>query len=470
MFRNFIDLYARRMMKRWMIAAALLCLVRTGLAQTTAQSDVRTFELVPVAPTTPVLKHRLLFGYTDRIPGNAAVQYMTATELLDDAFIKKIEDASDAYDRKGSDFESLAAAMDRPSIFSLLEIGGRCEECDWQAPIREQGVNTLLPYLGEARHMALMLQFHAVLDARQGNIEDAIRSIRVGYELCRNVGHSPILISGLVGVAMARMMNDALAEVMNRPESPNLYWAVASLPRPLLNLSQNIEAEGASFAKGSMPELAGKNLDEVSAADWRSIFRKFAEISNIPAGPPQPWNDATVPQDILSRDLPKAQEDYAQRYGVSAEQVGQLDPFKVVCTFWYQQYLNRADEQQAMASLPYPVAIIQMKDATGRFRRMWQDESLNPILQWASSFDRAVVTYARGDRMRAALADVEAIRSYAAAHDGALPDHLADIMDTPALDNPMTGRPFDYAVDGENATLWDSQAGDSLSYTIRIRK
>ncbi len=65
---------------------------------------------------------------------------------------------------------------------------------------------------------------------------------------------------------------------------------------------------------------------------------------------------------------------------------------------------------------------------------------------------------------------VEAIRSYAAANGGKLPARLEDVSDTPVPDNPATGLPFDYGVDGDTATLSDSQSEQTLSYTIKIRK
>jgi hypothetical protein len=462
-------------MKRWIIAvAAWLCLVQPGLAQTAPKSDVRTFELVPVAPPTPVLKYELLYRWGDRRPGNAAIQYMTATELMNDAYIKKIDDAGDAYDRKQSNFEALAAALDRPNIYALLELGGRCETCDWQLPLREQGAQAMLPYLGQLLHLARTLECRAVLQARGGNTQQALETVRVGYELSRKVANCPILISGLVGVRISVMASDALAEVMNRPESPNLYWALASLPRPFLRLADNIEAEGAAYAGASIPELGTKRLDSLSAEEWRRIFKQFVEFGT--ASPPpapleaQPWNDERAIAEEITRDLPKAQEDYAQRYGLSADQVAHLDGFKVVCTFWYQQWLNWTEEARAVVSMPYPQIIARFRESTEKYQRMQKDEPANAFLMWVGSFDRAATTYARGDRLRAALADVEAIRSYAAAHDGALPANLQDITDTPALENPLTGRAFEYRVDGENATLSDSQAEYPLSYTIRIRK
>src|SRR5262249_44728583 len=60
---------------------------------------------------------------------------------------------------------------------------------------------------------------------------------------------------------------------------------------------------------------------------------------------------------------------------------------------------------------------------------------------------------ARVDRRLAALRCVEAIRLYAAKHDGKLPATLADIKDLPVPNDPLTGKSLEYAIDGNKATL-----------------
>jgi hypothetical protein len=47
---------------------------------------------------------------------------------------------------------------------------------------------------------------------------------------------------------------------------------------------------------------------------------------------------------------------------------------------------------------------------------------------------------------------VEALRLYAAAHDGRLPAKLADVG-VPLPDDPVTGKPFRYRLDGETADV-----------------
>jgi hypothetical protein len=60
---------------------------------------------------------------------------------------------------------------------------------------------------------------------------------------------------------------------------------------------------------------------------------------------------------------------------------------------------------------------------------------------------------ARLERRIAALRCIEAVRMYAAAHDGKLPASLADISDVPIPIDPVTGKDFAYDVAGSAATL-----------------
>jgi hypothetical protein len=56
-------------------------------------------------------------------------------------------------------------------------------------------------------------------------------------------------------------------------------------------------------------------------------------------------------------------------------------------------------------------------------------------------------------RRFAALQAVEAVRMYAATHDGDPPPNQEALVDSPAPLDPATGTPFEYSVAGSTATL-----------------
>src|SRR5438093_644983 len=61
---------------------------------------------------------------------------------------------------------------------------------------------------------------------------------------------------------------------------------------------------------------------------------------------------------------------------------------------------------------------------------------------------------ARLDRRIAMLQTIEAVRLYAAAHDGKLPAKLADITDVPLPVDPATGQAFEYTLRKDGALLF----------------
>ena len=61
-------------------------------------------------------------------------------------------------------------------------------------------------------------------------------------------------------------------------------------------------------------------------------------------------------------------------------------------------------------------------------------------------------TQARLDQRIALLRHVEALRLYAAEHNGSLPVRLAECP-VPLPDDPFTGKPFRYELDGTTARL-----------------
>ena len=77
------------------------------------------------------------------------------------------------------------------------------------------------------------------------------------------------------------------------------------------------------------------------------------------------------------------------------------------------------------------------------------------------------------DRQVAILRAIEAIRLYAAAHDGQLPETLDQITEVPVPEDPATGKPFLYRRAGAAAILHGPQAGlrnPAPTYRLTIRR
>ena len=90
--------------------------------------------------------------------------------------------------------------------------------------------------------------------------------------------------------------------------------------------------------------------------------------------------------------------------------------------------------------------------------------------------DRLRRTLERLQEQIAMLRQVEALRLYAAEHDGKLPAAPSDIP-VPSPVDPVTGKPFLYTVDGATAHVRgglalseDKSAGSEIHYVVTVRK
>ena len=71
----------------------------------------------------------------------------------------------------------------------------------------------------------------------------------------------------------------------------------------------------------------------------------------------------------------------------------------------------------------------------------------------AASLQSARRASVRADRQIAILRILESLRIYAANHEGHLPQQLSDITEVPIPDDPVTGQPFEYKLEGDRALL-----------------
>ena len=69
---------------------------------------------------------------------------------------------------------------------------------------------------------------------------------------------SSTLIQMLISAAMTQMMAVPLEDLIQAPAAPNLYWALANLPRPFLDLAPAMEGEKHVLEK-EFPQL--KTID-----------------------------------------------------------------------------------------------------------------------------------------------------------------------------------------------------------------
>jgi hypothetical protein len=438
-------------------------------AQSTDSLEHREFELAPVAPTRPALKYQLVYDdLADLLPGNAAILYLDAILLMGSDARAKIDRAQEA-DTKGDSkaFNSLADELELHSVMQELELAARRTECDWQPPYRELGAFTLLPHLEPlAKGIGRFLWVRSKRQINSGKIEESLKTIRIGYELSNDVGREPVVVSGLVSLAIAGQMNDCIAELMSHPDAPNLYWALREIhPRQLI-FRHALDGERAWIVTSAPHLMKLRSGALLSADEWRELIEYAWSIHES-----SPAEGLTRPDPIDSANaetLRQARSAYADAHQMTAADVAELEPIVVLGDFYYRQYQELFDEQYKLRGLPYPILLTLMRDLTERSEPLFREQPGNPFRVFG--MEKVVERFARSDRELAALVAVESLRSYAAEHDGRLPEKLSDVVATPVPDNPATGKPFEYHLHGETATLGDTEFEPALKYTVKTRK
>src|SRR5262249_35536224 len=121
----------------------------------------------------------------------------------------------------------------------------RMDKPDWQIlpKLRTDGISLLLPDLQKMRELARGLQERFREELAQRRFDDALVTAKTMFALSRHMGEHPTLIGGLVGIAIATVAIGPLDEMLEQPGCPNLYWALTSLPHPLISMEKGMEGE-----------------------------------------------------------------------------------------------------------------------------------------------------------------------------------------------------------------------------------
>ena len=457
------------------LAAALLPRAAVAQEQDPDELPVVKLALTPAAEPRPALRYRLLPDDLKRRPGNAATYYYRA--MIDLPGVLKY-----VHDTYGEDFdrwrempldelpkekihkclESFQGAI----LQSLVEATHR-ESCDWD--LQEQaleGIDAiafLLPEYQQIRYLGRMLALRARLEIAERRFDDALFTMQMCYQMGRDTGKPRFLVTGLIGMAQARVMNGQLLALIEAPGSPNLYWAIAGLPRPLVDLRPAVQLE-ISLGPRMFPILRDAETADRSPDQWRELLaRTMRDLSSVGSGSflggkwaaGEEYLTATA---LVLKGYPDAKRELIAS-GMSREEVEAMPVGQVVAIQAARGYQYIADEFEKWSLLPYWQAIEKMRQTDAK---LWKEGYLGPrssreIFPIASlllpATTAALGASVRLERDLAALQTIEAIRMYAANHGGRLPAALDDITAVPVPMNPLTNQPLPYRLNGDTAIL-----------------
>lgn len=443
----------------------------------------------------PALKYRLLPAPNERTPGNAAPYYYRAILHMNNIpkeHWKLYEEKSNVWlssDLNSYPKEEVTKWLPSGAWLSQLETAAYREHCDWDYRIQDlRGMETigfLLQEIQDCRQLARLIQLKAHHEIMDGRPEDAFRTLRLGYQLARDVAQQPLLINALVGIAIAQMMNNELLVLTEHSEA-NYYWALASLPRPLIDLRPALQFE-MNMPNQLFPFLKDAETAERTPEEWRRLMVEFIQAipqmasgqSDVPTG----WQGELFAVAVVAKLYPIAKDELIAG-GMNSAEVEAMPVGQVVAIQTARSVEYAYHEVFKTSLLPYDEATRRMPKVMERLRTegYLPPETLSgraglPIaailLPAVSNVLHAEV---RMGRNRAALEAIEAIRMHAGAT-GSLPKSLADVSIVPVPANPATGEPFAYALDSATGTATleiptmtgQQPRHDAKRYSIRLK-
>jgi hypothetical protein len=454
--------------------------------------EVKKLTVRPAAAPPQALRYVLLPELKDKTPGNAIQSYYRAfspewwgninrdkdfyekLQKWQDMPLKDLAAAGKAQPDRvrpkqppgegvdGIPLEELAAQAQWVKNFNALrevDRGARREHADWDLTgrLKQEGPVLLLPDLQSMRTFGNLLAVRARLEIAEGDFDAAVNTLQTGFALAKHTGEGPTLIHSLVGMAIGSMMFARVEELIQQPGAPNLYWALTTLPRGLIDMRTPIQGEQIVF-NSYLPDLKDLEKGPLSVEQARAILDQWvARLGRLQElgfhiGPEY----RLVHAGWIALAYPRAKE-HLIAAGRAPEEVDALPATQVVLIDTLRQINRLRDEMFKSFYVPYREGRQFAARAEDELRRTAAEFGpnllLNVGLMALPAVQKVHEASVRTERRIDFLRTIEAIRLHAAAHGGKPPARLAEITAVPLPTDPVTGKPFDYEARGDTAIL-----------------
>ncbi len=449
----------------WQYSLVLFAIVGAAVTASADEPEEPTrIILHPAAEPTPVLKYRLLPEFIDRKPGNAAVFYGKVTAERRYFFSNKELWENMRRWRSAPLTDLLTEKAKVPLKPRFLRQAALCRSCDWQLTLHEgRYFGMLLPEVQQTREFGRILATQARIYVARGEFAQAIESFQTGLALARHVAAGETLVHGLIGVAISKEVLKQATEFVQQPDAPNLYWAITMLPRPFIDMHDGLEAEMSIFEL-SFPELRDLETKHLSPEEWQKLLQAFCYYFALLSDQDNDLGRMAIYAKMIG-SYPAAKQTLIQQ-GMTAKEVESMPKEQVVSLHTLRTFKRLQQDVNKYFHLPYPAAIDGMASAVERVEN--EQSEIARIIGATRNTRKAL---ARNTRRFEVLRVIEALRIYAAAHEGNLPKKLEDVTEVPIPIDPVTGKAFEYRREGDVATLrGPALLDESLNYEITMKK
>lgn len=380
-----------------------------------------------------------------------------------------------------SAYSAALGEMKRTENLMGLDYGLQLDELSFS-----ETLGTLLPEVQELRQLARLVALRARLAMSEGRWDDFVDDCRLGFRIAEVAGGSTdFLISRLVSLAISGMIMENIAEAIQQPECPNLYWALAVLPEhQLFDTRDAIEYESVIYSRllASADPLGDQTIGAESArARIKEIVGSVLEISGIEPlfGSDSPPDNQTASQLLAglytivctepARDFLADSSSWKGRVSELSSSEAVLRAAKMKAQGWRDHWI-------AWSMIPPDAWKEYESERNSRLRSAkavfdpmeFVLPSLNPDVSAA---------HAAGQRVRQQrnlLLTLEAIRMNAAAKNG-LPQTLKNLRPVPTWNDAITSTSFGYQRTSattatlERAKRWKSDKETKIQIELKVK-
>jgi hypothetical protein len=433
--------------------------------------------VTPAAESVPVFKHRLVPSALELRPGNAALHYTRAIVLGFPSRWNELEKTHGEDFNGGAGkpewysparpFSELPIEQVRAAANSFDTMVEQCiargavrRDCDWGRNIEElEGLDViglLLPDVQEMRSIARMLMLRTRLAIADGDYDRAIEHLRMNYRLGRDVASDPILVCGLVGIAIASVGNHEMPELIAAKNSPNMYWALAEMQRPFIDLYPAARYE-LSWGLKIFPVLLNPEEREHSPEEWARLLAGSLQDMQRAAGDGvnTEFSDWVMRIGVAGFGLiayPEAKQRLLDS-GMDRAEIERMPVGQVIAIDASREYQRIAQEFEKWWYTPFSVARKRGAEPEKILHQRFEGgygRVLAGLMMPALA--RVRDAQVKLDWQLNGLQTIEAIRMHAA-ETGKLPTALTEITIVPVPINPVTEQPYEYRLDGDTAVL-----------------
>lgn len=453
----------------------------------------RTLVLAPKAEHKPALSIRFIPDSFHAKPGNAAIYYLKAGGYFEQSSTQQArrkfeEDSRQA--ANGKDYapyiwletELKDLPVDEMKTFLrytsfqplFLEEAAARLHCDYDRQVNtiENPVGYLLPEIQSIRDIARLQAMRFLVAMAENRTDDAVKILGQMIAMGPHLSQEPFLVSNLVGAACVGIGMQHAHYLSEHADSPNLYWAIAQLPNPMIDLSPSLAYEReVLFQQVKALQEVDDNPKPVEY--WSEFLERFTQHMNGMGISLDELENILTSNKIglslaIGANVPKACEYLVEIEGMSNSRLDSLPNTQVFFLAMRRFYERYRDELFKYSFLPQyaqknakknPVDFDDLKSRYGLFTM--------PTYYFLPAVQSAQGASKRLQQQLALWQTIESIRHHLATNNNTLPGTLAE-LELPAPLDPVSFEPFEYTIHAKGATL-KGTANPGLQYQFELR-